>query len=224
MAAQWPIREVYAAPGLADAETRGVLAAVASAGVPVTELGDDAFRRAAYRSHPDGVLAVGRIPDTSLSRLEIVEGALVLVVEAIEKPGNLGAMLRTADGAGVDAVIAADPGVDPWNPNAVRASQGALFSVPIAIADAAGTEAWLAGQAMRIVAAVPTDEGPSPWEVDLTGPVAIVVGSEHAGVSARWRAYQSVRIPMTGRVDSLNASVAAALLMYEGLRQRSQPR
>lgn len=220
VASGWDLTEAYCAPGLATPGARRVAALVRAAGVAVTELGDEAFRRAAYRSHPDGVLAIGKIPELDVSRLDSGTDPLILVVEAIEKPGNLGAMLRTADAVGVDAVVVADPTVDPWNPNSVRASQGALFSVPIGVGSAADVESWLVARSIRVVAAVPDEAAPDPWAIDLTGAAAIVVGSEHAGVSALWRTHHSVRIPMSGVVDSLNASVAAAVLLYEARRQR----
>jgi TrmH family RNA methyltransferase len=186
----------------------------------VLELGDAAFRKIAYRRHPDGVLAVVTTRSTTLDALDLPDRPLVLVVEGIEKPGNLGAMLRTADGAGVDAVIVADPATDAYNPNVVRASQGAVFTVPLAVATADTGAAWLAGRGIRVVAASPDATTP-PWQVDLTGPLAAVVGSEHAGLSSVWNGADGVGIPMRGTADSLNAATAAAVLLYEAVRQRS---
>ncbi len=219
--ASWPLDEAFFAPGLATADAHAVAHALHGTGIEITELGDDAFRRAAYREHPDGIIAVGRTSKLDLDQLDLGAQPLLLVVEGIEKPGNLGAMLRTADGVGADAVIVATPTADVWNPNVVRASQGALFTVAVAARPAVEVAAWLADMRIAAVAAVPRAGAPAPWGVDLTGPVALVVGSEHAGLSDVWQGSIDVAIPMRGAGDSLNASVAAAVLLYEARRQRS---
>jgi TrmH family RNA methyltransferase len=129
-------------------------------------------------------------------------------------------MLRTADAAGA-AVIVCDPDVDVFNPNVVRASLGSLFTIPLAVSDAAAAIAWTSSHALRLVVAA-VDAEAIFWEMDMSGPVALVVGSEHKGVSRSWRdAGRLIRIPMSGEVDSLNASVSVAVLLYEALRQRS---
>src|SRR5690606_8869888 len=146
----------------------------------------------------------------------------LLVLESVEKPGNLGAVLRTADGAGVDGVIVADPRTDPWNPNTVRASMGTLFSIPLAVTDTAAARAWLTEHGIRLVAAVLG--APTRYtEADLRGPVAIVLGSEAHGLSDAWRGddVTAVHIPMLGIADSLNVSATAAVLAYEALRARA---
>ncbi len=217
--AEWPITEVVIAPELATAQHAALAERIHAAGVPLTELGGTAFSRIAYRRHPDGILAVGRIRHRSFDQLDLPPDPLLLVVDAVEKPGNLGAILRTADAAGVDAVIAADTATDLFNPNVVRASQGALFSVPAAVADAAAVAAWLAELGGTVVAASPSGTV-APWDVDLTAARAIVVGSEHAGLSAQWAGAVEVQIPMRGTGDSLNTSIAAAVIVYEALRQR----
>ena len=143
------------------------------------------------------------------------------VVEAVEKPGNLGAIARSADGAGADALIAADPRTDPFNPNAIRASLGTIFSLRVAAASRAETLAWLHELGARIVVArVDGDE--TYTDVDLNGPLAIVLGSEAAGLSDVWAGpgVVAVRLPMLGAADSLNVSVAAGILLYEARRQR----
>ncbi len=218
-AAGWPIKELILAPDLAQPEARELAAEILSKGISVTEVGDAAFHKIAYRRHPDGILAVGETRELRLENFVLPDPPLVLVVEAIEKPGNLGAMLRIADGAGA-AVIAADAATDVFNPNVVRASQGALFSVPIAVASAEDTARWLEAGSFHVVAARP--DGPAaPWELDLTGPCAIVIGSEHAGLSPAWRDVETVTIPMRGLGDSLNAAAAAAIVVYEAVRQRA---
>lgn len=190
--------------------------------VPVVEMAAGPFRKASIRQNPDGVLAVAGRLETRLESLT-APTRLVLVVEGVEKPGNLGAILRTADGAGVDAVVVAEPATDVHNPNVVRASQGALFTVPLATATADETVTWLRNSDLRLAATTPVG-GRAPWEVNLTDPVAIAVGAETAGLGDRLLAAadERLRIPMAGRADSLNASVTAAIVLFEAVRQRSQ--
>ena len=182
------------------------------------------FAKLSYRRTPDGLLAVAATPELTLDRVDVPDDSLWLVATNIEKPGNLGAMLRTADAAGVSGVLVADPATDPFNPNVVRASVGTLFSVSLAVASAADVRAWLAENRIRVVATSPaatTDYA----ETDLTGPVAIVVGGEHAGLDATWIAgAEAVRIPMAGQADSVNAATAAAVLLFEASRQRRAAR
>ncbi len=220
LAAGWPLAEAFYAPELGGAAAAATLSDLHSAGVTVTEVGDAAFRKIAYRRHPDGLLAVGHARSLPLSDIALPATPLVLIVDGTEKPGNLGAMLRTADGGGVDAVIAADTATDPFNPNVVRASQGALFSVPLAVASPQEAAAWLDARDISVLAAGPEDGSP-PWHHDLTGAVALVVGGEHAGLSPSWASRPRLTIPMAGSADSLNVSAAAAVLVYEAVRQRS---
>ena len=183
----------------------------------------EALAKASYRSSPDAVIAVFDQFDTSLDGMVVGSDPLILAAEGLEKPGNLGAILRTADAVGADAVIAVDSKTDPFNPNVVRASIGAIFSVPFAVAGLSETVEWLGIQQVPLLAASPDGDKP-PWDVDLTGPVALMVGAEDLGLSAAAikEAEQLVRIPMLGSVDSLNASVSMAILAYEALRQRSR--
>jgi RNA methyltransferase, TrmH family len=190
-------------------------ALIAETTAPATTVGDAPFHKLTMRQNPDGIIGVAQRWDPSLAA---IDGDLVLIAEAIEKPGNLGAMLRSADAAGA-CVVVTDPTVDPFNPNVIRASQGALFTVSLAVADVAATRRWAAGRGNVVVT---TPDAPVPlWDVDLTGSVAIVVGSEHAGVTPSWLDVGvPVRIPMQGAVDSLNASVTAGVALFEALRQR----
>ena len=159
-------------------------------------------------------------PELALDRLDVPQGSLWLVATNIEKPGNLGAMLRTADAAGASGVLVADPATDPFNPNVVRASVGTLFSVPLAAGRSAEVRAWLAEHAIRVVATSPAATADYA-EADLTGAVAIVVGGERDGLGAEWSAdAQTVRIPMSGQADSINAAMTAAVLLFEASRQR----
>lgn len=179
------------------------------------------FEKISYRDNPDGWLGIFPIPQTSLADLKLSPSPLVIVVESVEKPGNLGAILRTADAAGVDALLVCDPRVDLWNPNVIRASRGAVFAVPTVEADSASALAWLKSKGMRALAAAPSAQTPYT-EVDMRQPVAIAVGSEDEGLTDFWmqNADLKVLIPMMGRVNSLNVSIAAALITYEALRQR----
>jgi len=179
------------------------------------------FEKISYRDNPDGWLGIFPTPQTSLADLALSETPLVIIAESIEKPGNLGAILRTADAAGVDALIVCSARVDAWNPNVVRASRGAVFSVPIVHADNASAWEWLKGRKMRALAATPAGEQVYS-DVDLSQGLAIIVGTEDAGLSDFWmqNADLKVNIPMLGKVNSLNVSVSTALIVYEAMRQR----
>lgn len=183
----------------------------------------DAANRASYRGKSTGLIALFSYLETELSDFVIPPEPLYLVVEGLEKPGNLGAVMRIADGAGADGVIVVDPAVDPFNPNVVRSSTGALFTVRLAVCeDVAQVREWL--EAANVMSTAADPEGDSTiWASDLTGRRAIWIGSEANGLTpAALRVAESrVAIPMAGRVDSLNSSVAAALLVYESVRQRS---
>lgn len=186
------------------------------------------FEKMSYRNNPDGWLAVFPIPSTTLesfsslhSQGELNENPLIIIAESIEKPGNLGAILRTADAAHVDAVLLCDPRVDLWNPNVVRASRGTVFSVPVVECDNASALEWLKSRKMRVLAASPSADTLYS-DVDLRGPVAIAVGTEDQGLTDFWmqNADLRVKIPMLGKVNSLNVSVSTALIVYEAVRQR----
>jgi len=204
----------------------GVLAAARAAGAVVTDVAESVFGRLSYREGPDGVLGIARAFDTGLVRIELGADPLVLVVAEVEKPGNLGTMLRSASAAGAAAVVVADPVTDVFNPNVVRSSQGALFGVPVAVGDSAEVLAWLRRHRLPVYAAGPGGMQPY-WRLPLSGPSALVVGSEHRGLPADWldAADEQVVIPMpgSGGVDSLNAAAAAAVLLFEAVRQRAAP-
>jgi TrmH family RNA methyltransferase len=212
---------LYFCPELAGAGAAALTSRVAGLGAEVVRVSRAVFGKIAYRESPDGWLAVVPAVPTGLNLLDPGPRPLVLICEGVEKPGNLGAILRTADAAGVAAVIAADPVTDWGNPNVVRASKGTVFSVPVASASSAEVLDWAADRALRLVAAAP-DGDVLLTGADLSGPVAIVVGSEARGLPAAWlaRADTRVRIPMFGRADSLNVATSAAILVYEAVRQR----
>lgn len=212
-----PIDTLFICPDLASTGTTAVADRVAGMGVAPTTVSERAFDKLTMRQNPDGIIAVA---STWRSDLDALRHDLVLVAEAIEKPGNLGAMLRTCDAMGADLLIA-DPTVDPFNPNVVRASQGALFSVSFAAADAATATRWATAHGPVFVAT--PDATTVCWDADLSGPVSIVIGSEHAGVTDSWLDIGTpIRIPMAGAADSLNASVSAAILLSEAARQTSR--
>ena len=214
--------EAWLAPDrLSDEASRALLPRLHAARVELIETTPELMARIAYGERDEGLVVVVEAPPTDLDRLALPPDALVSVVEGIEKPGNLGALLRSADGAGVDAVIVADPISDTWNPNAIRASVGTIFSLPLAVAAAVQALAFLRGKGIAVVAAR-VDASAEYDAIDLTGPVALVVGSEDAGLGPTWSGpdVAAVRIPMLGVADSLNVSASAAVLFYEARRQR----
>lgn len=190
-------------------------------GAEVVQLGRTAFEKVAYREGPDGILAKVPSPGHALTDIDLPEDALVVVCEGVEKPGNLGAVLRTADAAGVALVISADPVTDWGNPNVIRSSKGTVFSVPVATAGTAEAFSWLADRGVEVVATTP-DTDVEHTDAELTGAVALAVGSEKYGLSdaALARAGHRVRIPMVGRANSLNVATSAAIVVYEAVRQR----
>ncbi|OFW55078.1 MAG: rRNA methyltransferase [Actinobacteria bacterium RBG_16_70_17] len=217
------LTELYSCPALYLGEHEGALVEAAiAAGAEVVPVAESPFRKASYRDRPEGLLGVARQFPTGLERLQPGPDPLLLVVEAIEKPGNLGTMLRTAEAAGAAAVVVCDPATDPFNPNVVRASLGTLFSVPVVVGDTPGAITRLRALGIRTVATTPS-ASLAHWEADLTGPVAVVVGSEQYGLSVAWLEAADLRvvIPMPGSVDSLNAAMAAGVVLFDAVRQRA---
>jgi TrmH family RNA methyltransferase len=216
-------QSLYYCPALASPESLPLAARAEALGADVVPVSRAVFEKISYREGPDGWLAVVPAVASTIDSLELGARPLVLICAGLEKPGNLGAILRTADAAGVAAVIAADPVTDWGNPNVVRASKGAVFSVPVASATTADTLRWIGERGLRIVAAAP-HATQLVTEADLTGPTAIAVGAEQTGLSSEWldRADQAIRIPMFGKADSLNVSISAAIIAYEAVRQRMQ--
>jgi RNA methyltransferase, TrmH family len=198
--------------------------------LPVTEVSAVVLERLAFGDRIDGLVAIARMPRRSLADVRLDErpgdaAPLVAVVEGVEKPGNLGAILRSADGAGLDAVIVADPRTDLANPNVIRASLGTVFSRPVVAATTTDTVDWLVRRGLAIVAAR-VDASVTYTDADLTRPLAIVLGAEAEGLTDAWTGsrIEPVRVPMLGAADSLSLSAAAAILFYEALRQRSAAR
>lgn len=200
-----------------------VVADAQAQGAEIIEAAREPFEKMAYRDRPEGLLAVANFYDTSLDSIVLSDLAFLLVVESIEKPGNLGTMIRAAAAAGVDCVLVCDPATDVYNPNVVRSSIGTCFSIPIGVGTTGEVTAFLRARTVPIVAATPDATTPH-WDAPLSDRVAIVVGAEQYGLSDEWleAADHKVQIPMPGgAVDSLNASASAAVLLFEAVRQRS---
>ena len=179
------------------------------------------YERIAYRGTTEGVVAVVRTRRITLSDLRLSANPLIVVLESVEKPGNLGAILRSADAAGADAVVVCDPLTDLYNPNLIRASIGAIFTVPTVACSSAECIGYLKERDIQILTAQLQDSHPY-YDTDMRRPTAIVMGTESTGLTDQWRqaATAHIRIPMLGRLDSLNVSVSSAILLYEAVRQR----
>lgn len=202
-------------------DSRQLLALLDNTAAPLVEVTTQVFSRLAFGERSEGVLAVARLPRHTLADLEIAADPVVAVIEGVEKPGNLGAVLRSADAAGIAAVIATGQGTDFYNPNVIRASLGVVFTLPVRAATSSEALAWLAGRRFKVYAAR-VDAAQAYSDVSYAGPVAIVLGSEAKGLSDAWSEHVTpVKLPMRGSADSLNIAAAAAVLFYEALRQRS---
>jgi TrmH family RNA methyltransferase len=221
---QLKIREVF---GLADELIRyeSIVKPLENSGAEILSLSPAAWSRVSYGDQSAGLIAVADAPDFPLEQLTLTPNGLLIVLEQIEKPGNIGAILRTASAAGAAAVIITDPATDLCNPNTIRSSVGSLFTTPVAVTTGTKARDWLIQHQFRILTAR-VDGDATYTKTDLTGRVAMVLGSEASGLSADWEGPDTlpVVIPMLGTNDSLNVSVAAALMLYESRRQRdTQP-
>ena len=222
VAAGVKIVEVFVAEEL-PAEVDAVVEAWRARRIPIVSVTAAVMEKLAYGQRQEVAIAVATPPESDLGRLQIkAQSPLVLVIEGVEKPGNLGAILRTADATGVGAVLIADGGTDLYNPNAIRASRGAIFTVPVAAASSEECLAWLRQQKLKLFAAR-VDGSEDYTKSDYRGPTAFILGSEAEGLTAKWQAADitPIRLPLLGKIDSLNLSVTAAVLCYEALRQRS---
>lgn len=216
-------QEVYFCPECFLGENENALLKQAqAAGARLYQLSKHAFEKVAYRDRPEGLLAVIEQWSHSLDSLQLSEPPFLLVVEAIEKPGNLGTILRSADAAGIDAVICCDSVTDLFNPNVVRSSTGVLFSMPTVSASGDEVISWIRSKNIRSVATTPHTEV-LHYDANLTGPLAIIMGSEQFGLSEKWLSAcdQKVRIPMAGQADSLNVAMATLVTLFEAVRQRT---
>jgi len=191
------------------------------AGTAVFEVSPSVYARMAYRGGTEGVIAVVRQRSLALADISLGSSPLIVVLESVEKPGNLGAVLRSADAAGATAVIVCDPLTDLCNPNLIRASLGAFFSVPVVACQSEECIDFLKANGIAILTAQLQDST-LYYATDMRRPVAIVMGTEADGLTPQWRqaADEHIRIPMLGKLDSLNVSVSAAILLFEAVRQR----
>ncbi|CCB87642.1 MULTISPECIES: TrmH family RNA methyltransferase [Parachlamydia] len=198
---------------------------IAKTGASLYQCTESVFKKLSYRDRPDGLIAIAPQFHLSLEdlgkQLKNQNNPFLIVAEAIEKPGNLGTILRCSDAVGLDALIVCDACTDIHNPNVVRASVGTLFTVPVIESQGAETLQWLKQKGISILAATPHAKQELA-DIDLTGPLAIAVGTEQLGLSPQWmeQADIQVRIPMYGIADSLNVAMATTILLYEALRQR----
>lgn len=224
MACAWPLETLFFCEDLfKDPEAFDLLEQIETAGLELVRMTPEAFTKSAYRQSPDGLLATGIQVNRSLEELPLSPCPLLVILESVEKPGNIGAVLRTVSAAGADALILTDPVTDPFNPNVIRASQGAFFEVPFSCTDTPTLQLFLEERGIQPVLASPEGERLF-WDADLKGPSALVFGSEDNGLSPAWRdVYPACRLPMKGVTDSLNVSATTAICLFEAVRQRSLP-
>ncbi len=218
-----PLLEVFVCPELCHSrEAQAVLAQLTTLDATVTEVTAAVFQKLAFGDRAEGVLGVAHPPVRQLSDFQPPVDALLAVVEGAEKPGNIGAIVRSAAAAGVAGLIVVDGETDLFNPNAIRASLGAIFHLPVFETTATAALAWLRQHGIQPFAARVDADLPY-YQADFRGPTALILGSEAYGLSARWQAadIRGIHLPMHGQVDSLNLSATAAVLFYEALRQRS---
>lgn len=220
-----PIESLFICPSLfLGSNEQTLIARAKHHGARIFECTEKVFHKISYRDRPDGLVAVApqqRLTLDSLNAQAAKQNPFYVVAEAIEKPGNLGTILRSSDAVKVDGVLVCDRCTDIFNPNVVRASVGTLFTIPVIEAGGKETLAWLKKNKIQILAATPSATA-EYTEVDMRGPLAIAVGTEQLGLSKLWmdEADIQVRIPMCGVADSLNVAMATTLLLYEALRQR----
>jgi RNA methyltransferase, TrmH family len=219
VAGGWTLRLVATSAAHFSPEARAAAPGLAAAAAEHLELGEAAFAKVSLRQHPDGVLALVAPPASGAAPWRA--DGLYLVADGLEKPGNLGALLRTADAAGVDAVFVTGRGTDLLNPHVVRASMGSIFTRPVQTIDGDDLRRALRERGVRLVATSP-HAATDLWDADLRGAVAILVGTEHEGLAEPWLAAADlhVRVPMAGLADSLNVATTGALLLFEARRQR----
>lgn len=214
--AGWEIPEIFYCPELIKNKT------LLSAPAKITAVTEKIFRKIAYKENPDGWLAIIKTKNLNINDLKLPANPLVLILESVEKPGNLGAIIRTAAATGVSAVIVADPQTDIFHPNVIRSSQGHLFQQPISAATSEEIFVWLKKNSLPVYGADTKAKG-LYTEVNWQKPAALVLGTEAESLSAKWLSNltQAIKAPMRDGIDSLNVSVAAAIIVYEAWRQRN---
>jgi len=216
------ITALFVCPELADESRERELGAMLGTGLDWFLVSRPVFEKVAYREGSDGILALARPPRRRLADLKLPANPLLIILEAVEKPGNLGAVLRTADAARIDAVVVCDPRTDLYNPNAIRASIGCVFTNQVVAAPTEEVLAWLRQNGIRSYATTPAATA-LYTNMDFRGPSAIVMGTEATGLSDQWLAAadERIKIPMAGYIDSLNVSTCTAIITFEAVRQRS---
>ncbi len=218
----WALRELFFRRTFYDSPaSESIRECVGSSSTSVFIVEDSVFEKLAFGDRDEGVVATVDTPDFALSSLSLPDSPLICVLDQVEKPGNIGAVLRTMDGAGADALILSNPMTDAANPNTIRASLGAIFRTRLAVADSKQVIQWLRDLKIRILAAR-VEDGEDYAQSHYDGAVAIVLGSEANGLGDEWagEGVRNIAIPMAGQVDSLNVSASAAILLYEAVRQR----
>ena len=213
------VRTIFVCPEIPGAEAEAICDTIPSSAV--IEIPAELYRKVAYRDSTEGIIAEVEYKALKLSDLQLPENPLIMVLESVEKPGNLGAVLRSADAAKADAVFICDPLTDLYNPNLIRASVGAVFTVPVVAVKSEEAIGFLKKRNVQILTAQLQDSS-LYYDVDMTCAAALVMGTESTGLTDIWREAASahIRIPMLGRLDSLNVSVSAAILLFEAVRQR----
>jgi TrmH family RNA methyltransferase len=221
LAGGFTITGLFVCREIADPSQLEALQGQLPPGAGITEVSAGVFNRMAYRDDSGGVLALAEPRRLMPEDLNLPSNPLLLVLETVEKPGNLGALLRTSDAAGLDAVIICDPQTDIYNPNAIRSSVGCIFTMPVVTVNSEAAIAWLRRSGIKIFGTALTATG-FYHETDFRQPAAIIMGSEANGLSRIWleEADSLVKIPMRGKIDSMNVSVSAAIVIFEAMRQR----
>jgi len=211
---------VYCRELLAESDLE-IIVSMSGISFGMTEVPAEVFNRLAYRKDQGGVIALANPRRTGLDELKLKKNPLLLVLESVEKPGNLGALLRTADAANLDGVIICDPQTDIYNPNAIRSSIGCIFTLPVVTCTSQEAITWLRSNRIRMFGTALTASR-FYHETDFCRPAAIIMGSEAFGLSSTWleNADELIKIPMNGKIDSLNVSTSAAIVVFEALRQR----
>ncbi|MFK7767136.1 MAG: TrmH family RNA methyltransferase [Mariniblastus sp.] len=215
--------EIFVPENASASVIQSVLERCASFSVAVFELSPDVFGKISYGDRNDGLIGVAARPKTELSSLNIEQNALVVVAQAIEKPGNVGAIVRTADACGVSAILLADPLTDFYHPNSIRSSTAAVFGMQVAVGSSEKIQHWLKENQFNVFTAMLQDSSDF-YQTDLRGNTAVVLGNEARGLSDAWSGpeFKAVKLPMLGSADSLNVSVTASVMLYEASRQRNQ--
>lgn len=223
LASKIAINEVYFCPHFLNKERGDLLESIVRQEILAIEVNEKVYSKVAFGERKEGIIAVARKPQFSLAQFKLRKNPLIIVMDSIEKPGNLGAVMRTMDAFGVDALIVSDPLTDIYNPAVVRSSLGAVFAVMVCEAKPEEVLLWLKSNNIKIICAAPGTSNTDYALVDFKVPSAIVFGNEEKGISKLWLGNADViaSIPMKGKIDSLNVSIAAAAFIFEASRQRN---